>query len=284
MKYLLICLALAGLSACVSKITVIDERGVQTTLSESLYAHKLSTEAFEKTANASASCYERATTELGLAICGLSARGGQAAQAPQWIPPKTWDERVVAFGPFALGAGQIYAQVDTTRQQTKASVLIAGINANRELGIVNAATGSNERIATLGFTAISNVASDGFSALRDSSVAASNAGAQNSTAWAEALAALPPTTQIIAGRDVIQARDVDQSVTAGDRVNGDGNRLRNTVDCIAGGGDANANAGGLSAATAPIATSPSVVSPLNVTYNPLVSATTAPVSNDCGNG
>ena len=270
-----IALALLMLSGCASKVIAPDG----SKMSETIYAHTLSVQAYERTADASSSCYARATTELGLAICGLSGRSGQSAQAPQYIAPPTMLDRVVQLAPLALGVGQLVASDRANARQTDASVLIAGIGAQRELGIVQAATGSNERIATGGFTAVAGIAGAGFDALGNAATSANYASAANVQALTGMVANLPPTTQIVAGRDVIQARDVDQSLTAGDRVNGDGNRLRNTVACNAqGGSGAPATAGNNSG-------SGGATSPLNAGYNPLISGGAgAAGSNDCGGG
>ena len=275
MKTQILILALAGLSGCAS--TVIAPDGSK--MSETIYAHTLSVHAYEKTADASTSCYARATTELGLAICGLSGRSGQSAQVPQYIAPSTFIDRVVQLAPLALGMGQLVASDRANARQTDASVQIAGIGAQRELGIVQAATGSNERIATGGFNTVGNIAVAGFTALGNAATSANYASAENSRAWAVSLANLPPTTQIIAGRDVIQARDLDQSNTAGDRVTGNGNRLRNTVACNAQGGSGAPATAGNNAATS------GATSPLTAGYSPLIyGGDGAAGRNNCGGG
>lgn len=262
------------LAGCASRVITPDGE-----MSEAVYAHTLSVRAYERTADASTSCYARATTELGLAICGLSGRGGQSAQVPQYIAPPTMLDRVVQLAPLALGVGQLVASDRANARQADASVQIAGIGARRELGIVQAATGSNERIATGGFGAVTGTAVSGFNALGNAATSANYASAANVQALAGTIANLPPTTQIIAGRDVIQARDVDQSTTGGDRVTGDGNRLRNTVACNAVGGNGAPATGGNNSATG------GATSPLSATYSPLVSGGDgAAATNNCGGG
>ena len=274
MKLKLAALTLA-LSGCATTVTTPE--GAK--MSEGVYAHSLSITAYERTLNASSECYNRATTELGLAICGLSGRSGQAASAPQYVAPPTFIDRVAQLAPLALGIGQIVASDRANTRQTDASVRMASIGAQRELGIVQAATGSNERIATGGFAAVGNIAGAGFVALGNAATSANAASAINAQAWAVSVANLPPTTQIIAGRDVIQARDLDQSFTAGDRIRGDNNRLRNNVTCVAQGGNgAPATAGNLAATGA-------ATTPLSTAYNPLITGGAgAPATNNCGNG
>lgn len=274
MKLKLVIVALA-LSGCATTVTTPE--GAK--MSEGVYAHSLSVTAYERTLNASSECYARATTELGLAICGLSGRSGQAASAPQYVAPPTFIDRVAQFAPLALGLGQIVASDRANTRQTDAGVQMAAIGARRELGIVQAATGSNERIATGGFAAVGNIAGAGFVALGNAATSANYAGAVNSQTWAGAISALPPTTQIIAGADVIQARDVDQSFTAGDRIRGDNNRLRNNVYCVATGGNGAPATAGNSSPTG------GATSPLTATYNPLISGGDgASGSNNCGGG
>ena len=271
MKTLILILALAGLSGCAS--TVIAPDGSK--MSETIYAHSLSVKAYEQAASASTTCYERATTELGLAICGLSGRGGQSAQVPTYQAPPTFIDRVVQLAPLALGVGQLVASDRANARQTDASVQMAGINASRELGIVQAATGSNEHIATGGFNAVGNVAGAGITALGNAATSANYANAANVQALAGMVANLPPTTQINAGRDVIQARDVDQSVTGRDR-----DVIRNT-SCTAQGGSGAPGTAGNQSATGGAATG----SPFAATYNPVVTGGDgAAGSNDCGGG
>lgn len=275
MKLKLAVLAVA-LSGCATTVTTPE--GAR--MSEAVYAHTLSVTAYERSLNASSECYARATTDLGLAICGLSGRSGQAASVPQYVAPPTFVDRVAQLAPIALGIGQLVASDRANARQTQASVDIAGIGAAREVGIIQAATGSNERIATGGFSAVSNVAGAGFVALGNAATSASYASATNSQAWAVAIANLPPTTQLIAGGSITQSgRDTDQSTTGGDRVDGDGNRLRNAVDCTAlAGNGAPATAGNNSGTGG-------ATSPLSAGYNPFVTGGNgAPATNNCGNG
>ena len=157
---------------------------------------------------------------------------------------------------------------DVAIVQAGASVRIAESGDARQVAVMQTATGSNAAIAGNGFSALGNAATS-----------ANYASAANGQALTGMVANLPPTTQIVAGRDVIQARDVDQSDTAGDRVDGDGNRVRNTVACNAqGGSGAPATAGNNSG-------SGGATSPLNAGYNPLVSGGDgAAGSNNCGGG
>ena len=297
MKTLIFCLTLVGLSAlggCGEMVTRPDG----TKMPATVFAHIESVEAVKAIAAESATCDNavassappKPLTEMGqaiealrtigaLAVCGQRVAGKGGVQVPQYIAPPTMLDRVVQLAPVMLGVGQLVASDRANARQTQASVDIAGIGANRELGIVQAATGSNERIATGGFNAVGNVAGVGFAALGNAATSANYASAANVQALAGTIANAKPTTQIIAGRDVIQARDVDQSATGGDRVTGDGNRLRNTVECTAlGGNGAPATAGNNSGAGG-------ATSPLTAGYNPLVSGGDgAAGSNNCGGG
>ncbi len=281
MKTLILCLAIAGLSGCASSVIMPDG----SKMSEAVYAHRLSVEAYETRANQATSC-DAAAAGIGDALgrvaallaCGQRVAGNGGAQVPQYIAPPTFLDRVVQFAPLALGLGQIVASDRANARQTEAGVQMAAIGARRELGIVQAATGSNERIATGGFSAVGNIAGAGFSALGNAATSANYASAENSRAWAVSLANLPPTTQIIAGRDVIQARDLDQSFTAGDRINGSGNRLRNNVNCTATGGNGAPATAGNNAATG-------TTSPFSAGYSPLINGGDgAAGSNNCGGG
>lgn len=164
---------------------------------------------------------------------------------------------------------------DVALAQTDASVRIAESGDARQVETLRAATGSNAAIAgTLGA-----VASVGLTQLGSAAQSANNTSASNVSALTGMVAALPATTQITAGRDVIQARDVDQSATGGDRVSGDGNRLRNSVDCVAMGGTGAPAGGGSVAATG------GATSPISATYNPLISGGDgASGANNCGGG
>ena len=158
---------------------------------------------------------------------------------------------------------------DVAIAQTGASVAIAQSGDARQVATMQASTGANVSIA-----------SGGFNALGNSATSANYASAANVQALASTIANAKPTTQITAGGSITQAgRDSDQSTTGGDRVNGDGNRLRNTVACNAqGGSGAPATAGNNSG-------SGGATSPLNAGYNPLVSGGDgADGSNNCGGG
>lgn len=279
-------LALFALAGC--KNYVIKPDG--TKVPESVYAHELSVGAYKENVKRTDECDRTAATSLSdlgrvasLQACTIRALGGSGqAQVPTYQAPPTVLDRVFQSAPIILGVGQLVGADRANQRQNDASVLIAGINANRELGIVQAATGSNAAIAGTGYNALGGVATAGFNALGESSAAASAANAQNSTSWAAAMAALPATTQIIAGGNITQAgRDSDQSTTGGDRVEGDGNRLRNTVECNAQGGNGAPATAGNNSGTTGSGTS----SPLTAAYNPLVSGGDgASAANNCGGG
>ena len=262
------------LSACAGTV-VIQEGSKTTKMSENVYAHQLSTKAFEATNNAQAECYAKAGTELGLAICGLSGKGS-STQLPQFIPAATFMDRVVQLAPTGLGFFQIVANDRANQRQTDAQVLLAGINANREVQIMNSATGSNREIATLGFVAVSGTATAGYDALTSTANTSSTAAAATAQAGFAALsqsvsevttlvAALPPTTQTI-----------DNSTNSGIRVTGNQNETARRTECTALSG-----LGGNAQAT--LANSQTgTTNPASTAYNALNGAPSGNPTNTCG--
>jgi hypothetical protein len=219
----------------------------------------------------------------GITGCASGA-SMQQAQIPQYVPPKSGLEVVTDFGktvvqygvPGAVAVMQSRDNKDIAIGAQNAGVRIAQSSDAREVGVMQATMRSSERIATAGFDATAAAAT----AASEAAQAAALAQAQAAQAQADALAALPPTTQTIAGGNITQAGgDVDQSATGGDRVTGDGNRLRNTVDCTAiGGSGAPATAGNNSATGG-------ATSPLTAGYNPLITGGDgASGANNCGGG
>lgn len=167
-------------------------------------------------------------------------------------------------------------QTQVALAQTEASVRIAESGDARQVQTLQAATGANAAIAgTLGATA-----SAGLNALGDAAQSASTAGAQNSQAWAGAVAALPPTTQTIAGGNVTQSgRDTDQSSTGRNRIAGNGNETERAVNCTATGGN------GAPASSGSVANTGGATSPISSTFNPLITGGPgAQAGNNCGGG
>jgi hypothetical protein len=160
---------------------------------------------------------------------------------------------------------------DVAIAQTSASVAIAQSGDARQVQTMQAATGANAAIATGGFSAVAGIAGAGFGALGNAAQSANSAGAANVQALTTMVAAMPPTIQ--AGRDVIQARDVDQSSTGRDR---DVTRI---TDCIAQGGPGAPATAGNNSATG------GATSPLTAGYNPLIAGGDgASGANNCGGG
>ena len=223
----------------------------------------------------------------GLAVCGqrvAKADTAIAAPLPVYVAPPSALDRTFQVLPLVLRGGEILAGMRATDQQNKTAVILAQENTKREVGLLTAATGSNERISNSGSAATTTIATTGFNALRDSSTANTAAASQNAAAFAAAMAAATakPTTQITVGGNYTQAgRDIDQSVTGGHRVqDSEGVEVEVTrpIICTATGGEASAILGGLTASTT------GATSALNPGYNPVVSVIPARTSNNCGNG
>jgi hypothetical protein len=307
MKLKLAALALA-LSGCATTVTTPEGAKV----SEGMYAytlaidaHKEATLAAKETANAAATCdaavasgapvtkplsdigqaLEALRTIGGLAVCTSRVAGSSnnvaTTPVPTYVAPPTMLDRVVQLAPVALGLGNLIAGDRANARQNDTAVLLAAENTKREVGLLSAAVDSNRAIATGGFTAVGGVAASGLTSIRD----VANA---NSAAMAAALAAATakPTNQVTVRGNYNQAEGditIDESVTGRNRVNGSGNRLENAVDCTATTAAPTITLGGLSAQGMPVGTT-GVTNPLTAIYNPFVDISTAPVTNDCGNG
>jgi len=205
-----------------------------------------------------------ASCMLGVAV----AFGGSGSDSV----PVVQSDLATVLNSSVLGAivnvgGQVAQSNNATKvaiAQTNASVRVAESGDARQVATMQAATNSNQVIASGGFDALGNAATS-----------ASTASAANVQALAGAIAALPPTTQITAGRDVIQARDVDQSATGRDR-----DVTRNTNCNALGGSGAPATAGNNSGSGGA-----GTGSPLTAAYNPLITGGDgASGSNNCGGG
>jgi hypothetical protein len=182
------------------------------------------------------------------------------------------------LGTVVSVAGQVKQSNNQTQvalAQTDASVRIAESGDARQVGIVQAATGSNTAIAGT----VGTVATAGIGALGSVAQSANASNTANVAALADMTAALPPTTQITAGGSITQAgRDSDQSQTGRDRVTGNNNETARNTLCTATGGNATASLGSSSASTI------GATSPINPAYNPVISLRPAPTRNNCGGG
>ncbi len=258
------------LTAC-SAATVRLADGTE--LPADVYAHSLSVQAYTAQAGDSAACYARAETDIGLAICGLASARGTSAAVPTFQRGPTGFDRVLAtvqtLAPLGLGFLQ-YKQADQANERAYlSSIRLSEISANREAAVVGSVAG----LGSAGFSALQGTATAGL----DSTAAIAGAGfaslerlgAGSASAWAEAIAQLPPTTAISAGGNIaIAGGDQDQSSTGGHRVSGTGNEVDTSTvtDCVATANAAPANAsatgqpgasgttGGQNASTNPSAT------------------------------
>jgi hypothetical protein len=231
-------------------------------------------EAKSRAAIACSGSNQVATCMLGLAAI-YGGNGGDVVPVVQSDLSAVLNSSLL--GTVVSVAGQVKQsnnQTEVALAQTDASVRIAESGDARQVGIVQAATGSNTAIAGT----VGTVATAGLSAIGSVAQSANASNTANVAALADMTAALPPTTQIVAGRDVIQARDVDQSQTGRDRVTGDGNEVARQVDCVATGGNGGpatgTNAGSAAGTTSPTSTA----------YNALAAGAGAPGSNNCGGG
>lgn len=229
-------------------------------------------EAKSRAAIACSGSNQVATCMLGLAAI-YGGNGGDVVPVVQSDLSAVLNSSLL--GTVVSVAGQVKQsnnQTEVALAQTDASVRIAESGDARQVGIVQAATGSNTAIAGT----VGTVATAGLSALGSAAQSANASNTENVAALADMTAALPPTTQIIAGRDAFQARDVDQS-TSRDRVTGDGNETARQVDCVATGGNGGpatgTNAGSAAGTTSPTSTA----------YNALAAGAGAAGGNSCGN-
>lgn len=225
-----------------------------------------------------------ATRPDQVAECGLMVAAVYGGGGTDSVPVVRSDLDVVlnsSVAGAAINAGSAILQSNNAREvalaQTDAQVRMAESADARQVGIVQAATGSNATIAGAGFSAIGGVATAGIGALAQVADGANSANVANSQAWAGALAALPPTTQTIAGGNVTQSgRDTDQSTTGRNRTTGDGNEVERQVQCSALGGLGGNAAGTTSASSA------GTTNPVSTAYNALSGGSGAPASNNCG--
>jgi hypothetical protein len=226
-------------------------------------------EAKSKAAIACSDSAQVATCMLGLAAI-YGGGGGDSVPVVQSDLSAVLNSSLLGSVVNVAGAvKQSNNQTQVALAQTDASVRIAESGDARQVATLQAATGSNAAIAgTLG-----NVANVGLTQLGSAAQSANTTSAANVSALAGMVAALPATTQITAGRDVIQARDVDQSATGRDR---DVTRI---TDCVANGGSGAPASAGNNSATG------GASSPLTAGYNPLVSGGDgAAATNNCGGG
>lgn len=220
MKILALLLLALPLSGCAAPTVQFRPDGSVASLPADVYAHQLSTQAYASQSAAAAACFERAQTELGLAVCAAVGNGGGAQQqAPQYVRgPSGFDRFAQVAGSLAPFAGAALSYVGSDRANRRASevaVRQSEISAGREVAIAQAFQGT----ATAGFNSIGNTATSGFSALQGtaesgfagiSTVATTGFGAleqlgsnavqaqaesaaRSSEAWAATIGAMPPT-------------------------------------------------------------------------------------------
>lgn len=295
--FLTVLLCVPLLSCAAARVEIVRPDGTVVRMSETLYAHQLSTDAFSKQAETDDACFlaaekiaaalppgSEAAGALSLAVCGLSsARDGQAVQVPVFNPGPSGFDRflagVQAFTPWVQGglnyAGQRHAldvQDRANERNTWALVEQSRIGADREVRSLQVVG----QMGTEGARAVRDTAGLGFVALEQigTANAATLAGANQNLA--DVLSSLPPTTEIHAGGDLaIAGRDMDQSTTGGHRVTGTGNETdtTTTTDCTstAQAAPANSSANGQPGATG-------TTGGQSATTNPNATATTGPAT------
>lgn len=233
MRALIAIALVCTLTAC-SASTVRLADGTE--LPADVYAHSLSVQAYTAQAGDARACYAAATSELALAICGLSAQRAGAAAVPTFArQPSAWDRAlstVQTLAPLGLGFLQ-YKQADQANERAYLSgIRLAEISATREAAVVSSVAG----LGSAGFDALQGTAGTGFVSIERLGTAAVAASADSAAAWADAIAQLPPATAISAGGNLaIAGRDQDQSSTGGHRVSGHGNEVDTSTvtDCVA---------------------------------------------------
>lgn len=226
MKILALLLLALPLSGCAAPTVQFRPDGSVASLPADVYAHQLSTQAYASQSAAAAACFERAQTELGLAVCAAVGNGGGAQQqAPQYVRgPSGFDRFAQVAGSLAPLAGAALSYVGSDRANRRASevaVRQSEISAGREVAIAQAFQGtatagfvaigdtatngfaSVRGVAESGFSGIANVAGTGFVALEtlgsNAVQAQAESAARSSEAWAATVAAMPPTYELGAG-------------------------------------------------------------------------------------
>lgn len=218
--------AVLPLAACAAKVTITQPDGSVVRMTEALYAHQLSTQAYMQRSSAEANCFAAAgnisaaqpsTNELNgplmLSICQQGG-GQQQAQVPQFVAPPTLVDRIVQLGPTLLGAGQLVQADRASERQAVLQRDMARISADERIATIGAFVGVSQAgynalttTAGRGFDAVSTTAVAGFQANAATSVAgfdalerlgsnAVDAQAQATGAWAATIADLQPTYRL----------------------------------------------------------------------------------------
>jgi len=224
-KIALLAMLTLPLSGCAAPTVQFRPDGTVASLPADVYAHQLSTQAYAQQSAAAAACFERAQTELGLAVCAAIGNGSNQQQAPQYVRgPSGFDRFAQVAGSLAPFAGAALNYVGADRANRRASELAlrqSEVNAGREVAIAQAFQGtatagfvaigdtatngfaSVRGVAESGFSGIANVAGTGFVALEtlgsNAVQAQAESAARSSEAWAATVAAMPPTYSLGAG-------------------------------------------------------------------------------------
>ena len=243
-KILLYLLCLGLLSACAAQVVRLPDG---TELPAEIYAHQLSVQAYSARAADSGACYRAATSDIGLAVCGLAAgSGGQQAQVPTFQRGPSGVDRFIgitqALTPLVGMGLQAWQSEQQGKRNSELQLGLAAVSATREANIIASigamnATGYNalSQTASTGFSALQGTASAGFGSLERTAstgfdsisaigVAGVNAGANSSVAWANTVAVLPPTYSLGDGSvfgdgntTLNGGGDIDQSQVGRDR-------------------------------------------------------------------
>lgn len=109
-----------------------------------------------KAAEACAKSPEPAVCALGQVAMALAGERASAAPAQpsalaNYTPPESGFDKLLrgtgVVGNLVLGAGQVWANVENNRESNRTTRYVAGVNAERELGTVQAITGLGTAIA-----------------------------------------------------------------------------------------------------------------------------------------
>ncbi len=255
-RYVVLIFLILPLAACAARITITQPDGSVVKMTEALYAHQLSTQAFTQRSTAETACFAAAgalaqhqpssndlSGPLMLATC-MQGGAGQQVQAPQYVAPPSFLDRVVQLAPIAIGVGQVIAADRASQRQSVLQRDLAQIAATERAQTLGAFAGVSQSgynaltstagagysalssTAAAGYVANAATATAGFSALQAQGTEAIQAAAQATGAWAATVASLPPSYQLGDGSMIVTgdgntsqtgAGLIDQSSTGRDR-------------------------------------------------------------------
>lgn len=218
-------------------------------MSEALCAHKMSIDAVSAQSNGEKACYDSIAADYpnansdptieairGMKLAMCRGNGGNSVQVPQYVAPPTLGDRALQWTQTLIPVAGLLVnaklQDNANRRATESSVLITGINANRENRNMDAMAGLGssgfqaiQNTALGGYQAVTTTASNafeqfgtGFFAMERLGSAAIAAGSYNSSVWGTVFANQRATYQLGAGAIFVAGQaEIDQSTTGRDR-------------------------------------------------------------------